>query len=47
MTLEEVADYLRVSEKTVYRLINEGNEPVSKVGRLYRFNKALVDNRLQ
>jgi excisionase family DNA binding protein len=47
MTLEEIALYLRVSEKTVYRLINEGNIPVSKVGRLYRFNKTLVDNWLQ
>ena len=47
MTLEEIAEYLRVSEKTVYRLVNEGSIPVSKVGRLYRFNKTLVDKWLQ
>ena len=46
MTLEEVASYLRVNEKTVYRLLNEGNIPAMKVGHLWRFKKSAVDDWL-
>lgn len=43
LTLEEVADYLRLSKDTVYRLANTGKLPASKVGNQWRFRKLDVD----
>lgn len=47
MTLEEVADYLRVTTKTIYRMIYKGSIPVQKVGHQWRFDKVSIDNWLQ
>jgi len=47
MTLEEVATYLRVTKKTVYRLLKQGKIPASKVGRQWRFDKASIDEWLK
>ena len=42
MTLKEVAAYLRVTEKTIHRLLEKNAIPAVKVGRLWRFdNNAL------
>jgi len=46
MTLEEVADYLRVTKTTVYRLLRQGKIPANKVGRQWRFDKTLIDEWL-
>jgi PTS system nitrogen regulatory IIA component len=50
MTLEEVADYLRVSERTVYEWANKGIIPCGKLGTTWRFKRAdvvqWVDERL-
>ncbi len=46
MTVEEVASYLRVTKKTVYRLLKQGRIPASKVGRQWRFDKKLIDEWL-
>lgn len=43
MTLEEVADYLRLSNDTVYRMANTGTIPASKVGNQWRFRREDVD----
>jgi excisionase family DNA binding protein len=43
MKLEEVADYLRVAEKTIYRLIDKQGIPATKVGHQWRFDKADID----
>ena len=43
MTLEEVARFLRLSNDTVYRLVNAGKRPASKVGDQWRFRKEDVD----
>ena len=47
MTVEEVADYLRVTEKTIYRLLKQGKIPSAKVGRQWRFQKSSIDEWLQ
>ncbi len=47
MTLEEVADYLRLSKDTVYRMANTGKIPASKVGNQWRFRKEDVDQWLE
>jgi len=43
MTLGEVADYLRLSKDTVYRMAQSGRIPASEVGMQWRFRKADVD----
>ncbi len=43
MTLEEVADYLRVHYTTVRRWRREGELPALKVGRTYRVRTADLD----
>jgi len=47
MTVDEVADYLRVTEKTIYRLLKQGKIPAAKVGNQWRFDTTLVDEWLQ
>ncbi len=42
MTVQEIADYLRVTKKTIYRLLEQGNIPATKVGRQWRFDKASI-----
>lgn len=43
MTLEEVANYLRVTKKTIYRLLEKRSIPATRVGRQWRFNKPAID----
>lgn len=43
MTLGEVAEYLHLSNDTVYRMANTGMIPTSKVGNQWRFRKEDVD----
>jgi excisionase family DNA binding protein len=47
MTVEEVADYLRVTKKTIYRLLTQNKIPATKVGHQWRFDKAAIDEWLQ
>jgi excisionase family DNA binding protein len=46
LTVSEVADLLRVSKMTVYRLINEGSIGSLRVGRSYRLREDDVDDYL-
>lgn len=39
LTAEEAAEYLRVSRKTLYRLVSAGRIPGQKVGRSWRFRR--------
>lgn len=43
MTVKEVADYLRVNQRTVYRLAVERKMPGFKVGATWRFKRADID----
>ena len=43
LTIHEVADYLRVAEKTVYRLLAKKDIPAFKVGGSWRFKKDTLD----
>ena len=47
MTVEEVAAYLRVTKKTVYRLLKGGRIAATKVGHQWRFDRTLIDKWLQ
>jgi excisionase family DNA binding protein len=43
LTLENVADYLRVHPSTIYRLLKKKQLPAFKVGRDWRFNLESID----
>lgn len=43
MTIGEVADYLKVTERTIYRLAGAKKIPSFKVGGSWRFSKADID----
>jgi excisionase family DNA binding protein len=43
MTIGEVTDYLKVTERTIYRLAGAKQIPVFKVGGSWRFYKADID----
>ncbi|MGI2336564.1 MAG: response regulator [Dehalogenimonas sp.] len=47
LTVREVADYLRVTQKTVYRLLQKGTIPALKVSHSWRFDKAAIDEWLK
>ena len=47
LTLKEVAEYLKLAEKTAYRLAAEGKLPGFKVGGSWRFKKADVENWIE
>ncbi len=47
ITVQEVADYLRVTKKTIYRLLERGGIPATKVGQQWRFDKTSIDGWLQ
>jgi len=44
LTLEEVANYLRVHPSTVYRLLKKRGIPAFKVGSDWRFNLESIDH---
>ncbi len=43
MTIREVAGYLKLTEKTAYRLVAEGKIPGFKVGGSWRFKRSEIE----
>jgi len=43
LTIKEVADFLKLTEKTAYRLVAEGKLPGFKVGGSWRFKQSDID----
>jgi excisionase family DNA binding protein len=43
MTIKELSEYLKLNEKTAYRLASEGKIPGFKVGGSWRFRKSEID----
>ena len=43
LTIEEVANYLRVSDRTVYDWAQRGEIPAGKIGTVWRFKKSEVE----
>lgn len=43
MTIRELGAYLRMPEKTLYRLAADGKVPGFKVGASWRFRKSEID----
>lgn len=46
LTVEEVANLLRVTKMTVYRTIDRGEIPYYRLGRLKRFRRSDVEDYL-
>lgn len=45
LTIDELANYLKLSKSTLYHFARNGNVPGVKVGRHWRFHKAAIDMR--
>ena len=43
LTLENVAEYLRVHPSTIYRLLKKKQLPAFKLGHDWRFNRESID----
>lgn len=43
LTLEEVAEYLRLKPQTIYTWAQEKKIPAAKLGKEWRFKKSLID----
>lgn len=46
LTVAEVAEIMRVSKMTVYRLVHSGELPAVRVGRSFRVNEKAVNEYL-
>jgi excisionase family DNA binding protein len=44
MTLQQVAEYLRVTRLTIHRLLQRNQIPAFRIGRHWRFNVEEIDN---
>ena len=47
LTVAEVAEIMRVSKMTVYRLVHSGELPAVRVGRSFRVNEGAVNECLE
>ncbi|MCA9473537.1 MAG: helix-turn-helix domain-containing protein [Pseudomonadales bacterium] len=47
MTVKEVAEYLKITEKTAYRLTAEGKIPGFKVGGAWRFRRTEIETWIE
>ena len=43
MTLKEVAEYLQLNERTLYKWVQKGSIPASKLGSTWRFRRSEID----
>jgi excisionase family DNA binding protein len=43
MTIKEVSEYLKLAEKTAYRLAAQGKIPGFKIGGSWRFRRSEID----
>ena len=46
LTIAEVAEMMRVSKMTVYRLVHAGDLPAGRVGRSFRVHEEAVNEYL-
>jgi excisionase family DNA binding protein len=46
ITIQQVADYLKVDRFTIYRLVTQKRIPAFKVGGQWRFKASMIDSWL-
>ena len=44
LTIEELSEYLKISKSSLYKLVQEGSLPGTKIGRHWRFQREVIDN---
>ena len=44
LTVKQVAEYLKVNERTIYRMAAAKNIPAFKVGSSWRFKQSEIEN---
>jgi len=44
MTMNELAEYLKISKSTLYKLTVENKIPGTKIGKRWRFHKEAIDD---
>ncbi len=47
LTIDDLAEYLKISKSTLYKLAQEGALPGQKIGRHWRFHREAVDEWLK
>jgi len=47
MTIKEVSEYLKLAEKTAYRLASQGDIPAFKIGGSWRFDRSDIDKWIE
>ena len=47
LTVKEVADFLKISKKSVYAMLQENQIRHRKIGRIYRIPKVAIEEYLQ
>jgi excisionase family DNA binding protein len=47
LTTEEVLSYLKITPRTIYRLIRSGELPAVRIGRQWRFRRGDLDRWLE
>ena len=47
MTIDALAEYLKISRSTLYKLVQDGKLPGQKVGKRWRFHKEAIDDWLK
>lgn len=47
MTIDALAEYLKISKSTLYKLVQEGKLPGQKLGKRWRFHKEAIDEWLK
>ena len=46
LTIDEIARHLKISKETIYKMVQQGQIPASKLGNQWRFNRKTVDTWL-
>lgn len=47
LTIDTLAEYLKISKSTLYKLVQDGRLPGQKVGKRWRFHKSAIDDWLR
>ncbi len=47
LTIKEVADYLKMNERTIYKLVQNGKIPAAKIASQWRLKKDLINEWLE
>lgn len=47
MTIDDLAAYLQLSKSSLYKLVQGGRFPATKIGRHWRFHKEAIDEWLK